>query len=169
MQAFNRDKMSPVVRDTVRFPKGSQSAIPCCLQGRDRGTGPMTWATLKFVAPGIKDHNLAKERPPLFLQIQVELDWGAKGRAINYLACYSWVPETGRRGRSDRASRNVNTCTPQSQLGWSGRHPFPLVWHRCNPTHCFPCFASHSFLLPLATVCPIEAGISPKGSDLVRV
>ncbi|OPJ82701.1 hypothetical protein AV530_004827 [Patagioenas fasciata monilis] len=55
----------------------------------------MTWATLKFVAPGIKDHNLAKERPLFFLQIQVELDRGAKGRAVNDLACYSWVRVTG--------------------------------------------------------------------------
>lgn len=33
----------------------------------------------------------------------------------------------------------------------------------------FPCFASHSFLSPLATACLIGAGIGSKQSDLVRV
>lgn len=86
---------------------------------------------------------------------------------MNDLACYSWVPKTG---RNDTASRNVNTFTPQSLLGWSGVD-MPSLWSDTGVIlqTIFPSSASHSFLLPLATACLIEAGMGPKWSDLVRV
>jgi len=104
---FKRDKISHVVRDTAEVSKGWMGlAYPSDCRRVLAGPGACalpntlrllfwgdcespkepklpqscsaTWAIMKFVAPGIKDHSVAKARP-LFLQIRVELDCRDKG------------------------------------------------------------------------------------------